>query len=465
MPGAYAYRVPPGWPQPPDGWEPPEGWRPDPSWPPAPPAWQFWQLATPPPPTNPGPSEHAAEPIPAATAAAAALPPSVGPSDEVAELRSQLSSAQAELADARGQVMSLRTELETRPAAAAPTPPSSVVDLDDERVLQDVGIYAYRHPVQNSQEYRDQLAVLTEQIKASIREGKAVRASEMFTFGGSLAKGRKMTGDLSKLMLRAFNAEADNAMRTMRAGNSVTAVKRLQAASESIARLGSMMEMRIDPAYQDLRIQEIELTQDFLMKVQQEKEQAREERAQLREERKAELELRAERERLDKERNHYLNVLKALQDAGDSDGVTELQAKISGLDHAIAHNDYRTANIRAGYVYVISNVGAFGPNIVKIGMTRRLEPMDRVRELGDASVPFPFDVHALYFSNDAVTLETQLHQTFAESKVNYVNPRREFFFATPDQVRTVLADKVGNLLEFTEAPEATQYFQSKKYWH
>ncbi len=462
MPGAYTYRVPPGWPEPPDGWEPPEGWRPDPSWPRAPSSWQFWQLATPPPPTNPAPAEPTVEPIPAATAA---LPQSVSPSGEVSNLRSLLESALTELEDARTQVQSLRAQLEARPAVVALTPGSSVVDLDDERVLQDVGIYAYRHPVQNSQEYRDQLVALTEQIKASIREGKAVLASEMFTFGGSLAKGRKMTGDLSKLMLRAFNAEADNAMRTMRAGNSVTAVKRLQAASESIARLGSMMEMRIDPAYQDLRIQEIELTQDFLMKVQQEKEQAREEREQLREERKAELELRAERERLDKERNHYLNVLKALQDSGDYDGATELQAKISGLDHAIAHNDYRTANIRAGYVYVISNVGAFGPNIVKIGMTRRLEPMDRVRELGDASVPFPFDVHALYFSNDAVTLETQLHQTFAESKVNYVNPRREFFFATPEQVRTVLADKVGNLLEFTEAPEATQYFQSKKYWH
>lgn len=265
MPGAYTYRVPPGWPEPPDGWEPPEGWRPDPSWPPAPSSWQFWQLATPPPPTNPAPAEPTVEPIPAATAA---LPQSVSPSGEVSNLRSLLESALTELEDARTQVQSLRAQLEARPAVVALTPGSSVVDLDDERVLQDVGIYAYRHPVQNSQEYRDQLVALTEQIKASIREGKAVLASEMFTFGGSLAKGRKMTGDLSKLMLRAFNAEADNAMRTMRAGNSVTAVKRLQAASESIARLGSMMEMRIDPAYQDLRIQEIELTQDFLMKVQ-----------------------------------------------------------------------------------------------------------------------------------------------------------------------------------------------------
>lgn len=115
-------------------------------------------------------------------------------------------------------------------------------------------------------------------------------------------------------------------------------------------------------------------------------------------------------------------------------------------------------------VYVISNLGAFGPNVVKIGMTRRLEPMDRVHELGDASVPFPFDVHALYFSDDAVTLETELHHAFAANRLNHVNARREFFFATPTEVRTVLAEKVGNLLEFTEDPEATQYNQSRKYW-
>jgi hypothetical protein len=102
--------------------------------------------------------------------------------------------------------------------------------------------------------------------------------------------------------------------------------------------------------------------------------------------------------------------------------------------------------------------------MVKIGMTRRLEPMDRVRELGDASVPFPFDVHALFFSADAVTLENELHLAFASMRVNHVNERREFFFASPAQVRAVLTEKVGNLLEFTEQPEATQYRQSQKYW-
>ena len=127
-------------------------------------------------------------------------------------------------------------------------------------------------------------------------------------------------------------------------------------------------------------------------------------------------------------------------------------------------NDYRIANIRAGYVYVISNIGAFGPGVVKVGLTRRLEPRDRVRELGDASVPFPYDVHALFFSQDAVTLENELHHALEDRRVNYVNSRREFFFAAPVYVRELLQEKVGGLLEFTEEPEALEYFQSRGQW-
>ena len=229
----------------------------------------------------------------------------------------------------------------------------------------------------------------------------------MFTFDNSLAKGRKMTNDLAKLMLRAYNAESDNSIRSLRLGNVVTAKKRLEASRTAIARLGRMMEMRISNQFHELRLEEIELTADWLMKKQEEKEAAREERARLREERRVEKELAAERARLDKERTHIQNALAVLQESGEQD--PELEAKLADIDEAIEQNDYRAANIRAGYVYVISNRGAFGENIVKIGLTRRLEPLDRVRELSGASVPFRFDVHALFFSEDAVTLENQLH--------------------------------------------------------
>jgi hypothetical protein len=134
--------------------------------------------------------------------------------------------------------------------------------------------------------------------------------------------------------------------------------------------------------------------------------------------------------------------------------------KLEEIGRAIEDVDSRAANIRAGHVYVISNIGAFGNEIVKVGMTRRLAPRDRVRELGDASVPFRFDVHALFFSSDAVGIERTLHQRLAEKRVNLVNPRREFFHATPGEVKALLAELAGELLEFDELPEALEYRQS-----
>ncbi|MGH3374982.1 MAG: DUF4041 domain-containing protein [Actinoallomurus sp.] len=385
-----------------------------------------------------------------------------------ADLRSQLEHAEASAAAAR---------------AAAPAPVAAhvaheavtldrdievarreLVELNDAVLLQQVGIYEYHHPLENAEAYKGRLAEIRDRIKESVRNKTAILAADRFAYNNSLAQGRKMTGDFSKLMLRAYNAEADNCVRSLRAGSIAAAVKRLDTAVEAIARLGAMMEMRVSPEYHALRIEELELTSDYLFKVQEEREQAREERERLREERKAEQELAAERERLEKERAHYQNTVASLREQGKVDEAGKLEDRVAQINEAIKQNDFRAANIRAGYVYVISNIGAFGPNVVKIGLTRRLEPMERVRELGDASVPFPFDVHAIYFSDDAVQLENDLHTAFAHVRVNQVNLRREFFFATPAQVREVLATKVGNLLEFTEAPEATQYFQSQSMW-
>ena len=454
----FRFNPPPGWPKPPDGWVPPDDWKPDPNWPSPPADWELWLPvgtesagAADDSPTGLRPPEHMNIEVD--------LPPPPPPGESGASTPSTSVGASAD--ELRAEIVRLNLEVqELRKALADGT----VIDLNDEHVLQEVGIYNYHHPLETAALYRDRLDELQAKITATVKAGDAILASDMFTFNNSLAKGRKMTSDFSKLMLRAYNAEADNCVRTLRAGNVVTAKKRLDRAVETIAKLGSMMEMRVNPDYHALRFEELELTADYLMKVQEEKEAAREERERLREERRAEQELAAERERLAKERAHYLNALEALRANGDDTAIAEMEQRLHDVDDAISQNDYRTANIRAGYVYVISNPGSFGKRMVKIGMTRRLEPMDRVRELGDASVPFPFEVHALFFADDAVAVENELHKAFAEARVNRVNERREFFFATPHEVREVLVEKLGNLLEFTEQPEATQYLQSRKYW-
>lgn len=446
------FNSPPGWPTPPSGWTPPAGWRPDPSWPDPPVGWQLWLSEEPNDHPKPGTKGAQAEYLVPDPLPHAPSPPPEGPSAGSTTTTEKIAQLQRRI-----------VELEDALAATGRTG-DDVVELNDQQMLQDVGIYRYHHPLEDAAAYKDRLRQLDAQVDDFIKGRRAVLAADMFTFAGSLAKGRRMVSDLSKLMLRAYNAEADSCVRSLRSGNAVTATRRLDKSVAAIERLGAMMDMRIDPDYHALRVAEIELTADYQMKVQEERERAREERDLLREQRRAEQELAAERERLEKERAHYASALAALRAAGDDAAADELAGRLGQIDSAIEANDYRTANIRAGYVYVISNVGAFGPNVVKIGMTRRLEPRDRVRELGDASVPFTYDIHALFFSDDAITLENELHKEFADRRVNWVNLRREFFFTTPEQVRDVLAAKVGGLLEFSSTPEAVEYFQSRSSW-
>ena len=340
---------------------------------------------------------------------------------------------------------------------------SDVVNLDDEQVLQSVGIYNYHHPLETAVEYQSMLSQITSTKKLLVKSGNAIETSNSFMYDNSLAKGAKMCRDLGALMLLAYNSQADSVVKTLRAGAVSTAKKRLEKTRDTIAKRGRMMDMHVSEDFHSLQLEELELTADFLAKKEEEKEQKREERERLREERAAERELAAAKAKLEKERDHILEALQHAK-AGEVEFDRELEIKLEELEEAIVHNDYRLANVKAGYVYVISNHGALGKGIIKIGMTRRLDPMDRVNELGDASVPFKFDVHCLYFSENAVQLESELHDYFADRRLNHVNTRREFFFATPEEVREVFFAKVGKLIEYNEHAECPEYHQSVKYW-
>jgi hypothetical protein len=339
---------------------------------------------------------------------------------------------------------------------------NEVVETRDVQLLQEAGVYEYRHPLTAAVSYQYELETLRNRIKAMARpDGGAVEGSTTWTVNGSAAQGRKMVKDFSKLMLRAYNAEADNLVRGLKPYRLEAAIERLSKVATAIARLGATMDIRVSDTYQALRVRELELNADYLAKQAEEKEREREERERLREERKAQQEMERERARLEKERQHYLNALEAVKLKGDSEAADRLRAELAEIERAITHVDYRVANIRAGYVYVISNLGSFGERIVKIGMTRRLEPTDRIRELGDASVPFRYDTHALFFSDDAVGIESKLHEVFAEHRVNRVNNRREFFYATPSEAKAALLELTGELLNYEDIPEALEYRQSQ----
>lgn len=336
-----------------------------------------------------------------------------------------------------------------------------LIQTNDHLILQEVGIYQYAHPLDTSVEYKAWLDANKSRIKEMVKQGEAVTCISTWTVNGSAKEGAKMVRDISKLMLRAYNAEADACVRTVKPTTRDSVIRRLDKTRETIAKLGASMQIRISDPFHAARLMEIRYTADFVAKKAEEKEAERERKARLREEERVAREIAAAQAKLAKERQQYATALAQLMANGDEDGIAELEAKLREIDSGLAGLAERAANTRAGHVYVISNIGAFGERMVKIGMTRRLEPMDRVRELGDASVPFRYDVHALFFSEDAVGLEAALHRRFADRRVNMVNPRREFFYATPSEVRDALADLNGHLLEFTEVPEAEEFRQSQ----
>ncbi len=337
---------------------------------------------------------------------------------------------------------------------------AQVIDLRNQIELQEFGLFDFEHPAESSVALATELESVRSEIKSKIKAGGATQATQNFTFNNSAAKGRKFVADMSKLLLRAYNAEAENCVKTVRAGNLEAARKRLSTVVDQVERLGKMIDLRITPRYHRLRLRELELASRHLQAVQAEKELERARREELREQKKAEQELAREKERLQKERSHYANALATLEAKGDLEGAQRIREKLDDVENAIENVDYRAANIRAGYVYVISNIGAFGPDVVKIGLTRRLDPMDRVNELGDASVPFRFDVHALFFADDAVAIESMLHQQFAEQRLNKVNLRREYFRVTPEDVLKALNEHHVEVLEYTLDPVAAEYRSS-----
>ncbi|MGH3856651.1 MAG: DUF4041 domain-containing protein [Pseudonocardiaceae bacterium] len=366
-----------------------------------------------------------------------------------ADIEHELRLAQSQLDDLRTRI--LRTQ-------------EQVVQTEEVALLQEAGIYDYRHPLTDAVAYKNTLAALKDQIKNSVRNGSAILASTTWHVNGSAAEGRRMVRDFSKLMLRAYNAEADSCVRSMRPHRLNSSIERLNKTRGTIARLGNTMSIRISDGFHSLRIRELELTADYLAKVEEEKERIRAERERQRDEDAARREFEREKARLTKEQAHWLSVQRKWSDSGNVVELAEAKAKLDEIETAIQDVESREANIRTGWVYVISNVGAFGERMVKIGLTRRLDPKERVRELGDASVPFKFDIHALIFSEDAVSLENQLHRALDDRRVNRVNLRREFFRATPQEVLQVLEgmDLNKHLLEYTEEAEAQEWRASAR---
>lgn len=332
--------------------------------------------------------------------------------------------------------------------------------------LIEFGIYEPVYDFEKSDDYRQAQKQVIEKQKQLIKNETAATCSVNWTVDGSVTKGKANTKKFIKLVLRAFNGECDALISKVKWNNVNQMKERITKSFEAINKLGENSAVIIEHEYLDLKIEELLLEYEFQAKRQQEKEELRAIQEELREEERARREYEQAQKEAEKEENNYQKALeKAQKEFEQSTGEKhqKLLEQIQKLELELqeAHERKERAismaqQTRRGHVYIISNIGSFGENVYKIGLTRRLEPTDRVKELGDASVPFQFDIHAMIFSDDAPTLENELHKTFTDKKVNMLNYRKEFFNVTLDEIET----KVKELnidADFIKTPEAMEY--------
>ena len=348
-----------------------------------------------------------------------------------------------------------------------------LIDVEDEIELQECAIYEPRYDFATSLQYKEELDEVRQYQKDMIKDKSAVIYSENWTVDGSLAKGRKMTNGNIKVILRCFNSECEAAINKIKYNNIHTIEKRIQTSFNILNQAFKTAKVAITEDYLDLKFDELYLGYEFERKKAEEKEALREQREKEREEKALQKEVENKKKKINKEITHLQKLVKELNlrlaETKDENEKNDILSQLEAANQNIKEYtdeekelDYRLENLGAGYVYIISNIGAFGKDIFKIGVTRRLDPLERINELSSASVPFKFDVHALIFSYNAYQLETELHNKFSKNRVNKVNNRKEFFKVSIDDLEKELMNYKDLTIEFTKTPDAEEYNESLK---
>ncbi len=286
----------------------------------------------------------------------------------------------------------------------------------------------------------------------------------------------KANSTIYKLMVIALKAEQQNILYNLKYGKleksiedvKITTQKYLDIAAEGNKSIFNTLVKFINEI-EFLFIRAIEIEYEYYIK----KEQQKEEQARLREQMRQEAEerkvLEQQKKQVEKEEEKYKveisKIEESLSTSQDNEMLQKLRVRLEELKNQLDNVEHKKQDIikrqngKAGYVYIISNLGSFGEKTFKIGMTRRLNPQDRVDELGDASVPFVFDVHSFIFSDDAVALEKKLHEVLNDKRTNKINLRKEFFNVSIDELE-ILVQEIEPTAEFNKTMVAEQYRQT-----
>jgi len=338
--------------------------------------------------------------------------------------------------------------------------------LEETIEIYSFGLYKPHFEFDAPEKYKAALDECINECRQLIKSNEAILCSTEWTINGSTVEGRKMTKYYSKIMLRAFNGECDAVILKVKWNNIINMEERLKNAFDSINKLGDVHQISIQKKYFDIRIKELRLAFEYQESIRDKKEEQRRIREQIREEEKSLREIATARLEAEKEETRYQKALdQAREEIKEKHGIEyeKLKEQIVSLENnllkasELKERAISMAQItKAGHVYVISNIGSFGENKFKIGMTRRMEPSDRVRELGGASVPFGFDIHAMIYSENAPELENNFHKKFRFKRMNLVNARKEFFDVSLDEIES-FAHENNYKIEFTKIAEARDF--------
>ena len=346
-----------------------------------------------------------------------------------------------------------------------------LVVLDDAILLQSYGFYKPQYDFPDSRAYKVKLDEIRAKQAELVKTNAAVDFPTDMTLNNDKKEGERMIKEYVKLVVRSFNNECDMSISAVKFNNITSIEKKIRKAFDILSGLTARLEIGITHRYLNLKLQELYLVHEYQLKKQDEKEEQKRIREIMREEAKLAKEIEEERLKIEKEEKHFNKALESVEQrlavaATDAEREslerekTIIQKKLAETEKNKMDLDYREQHTRAGYVYVISNLGSFGPDVYKIGVTRRLEPEERVDELGNASVPFDFDIHAMIFSDDAPALETALHKAFDNRRLNLINRRREYFHVSLEEIERVVQQSFNKPVEFTLLAQAEQYRES-----
>lgn len=339
---------------------------------------------------------------------------------------------------------------------------SELAIFDERLALAELGVYEPHFDFGDSEAFKAAIKHTRDDQKDMVKRKAAVFGTKEWTVDGSVKKGETMINRAVRITLRAFNNECEAAIANTRWNNVQAMEKRIVRARDAIDKLNASNNVIISEDYLGAKLRELRLTHEYREQLKVE----RDERAEASRMEREEKRLLQEAKAAQKEEDRYQKMLeKARAELGviTSDAhrakVQELEALLAEAHSKSERAQAMAEKTKSGFVYVISNIGSFGDDVVKIGLTRRLDPSDRVRELGDASVPFLFDTHAMIYSEEAPALETALHTEFASQRINAANMRKEFFKVTLSEVEEAV-QRLAPDADFHTDIEAQEFYET-----